>query len=161
MAPMLCRCCAREANTALTLWSRLGRTSRRDALTRQPHVLELALATETELNEQSAAALTHLDDPTRWSCHTSASSCLGGNQRPPDTFPNSRNAAPLPLGGSLVSGNTTRPPYIHEGLCKRDSPDVGKAAAQVGAVSLRRQQPTKPAGCLRISTHCVLTCRPG
>jgi len=24
LAPMLCRCCAREANTALTLWSRLG-----------------------------------------------------------------------------------------------------------------------------------------
>lgn len=29
----------------------------------QPHVVELALATETELNELSAAALTHLDDP--------------------------------------------------------------------------------------------------
>src|SRR6476469_2592476 len=54
--------------------------------------------------------------PTRWSCHTSASSCLAGNQRPPDTFPNSRNAAPLPLGGSRVSGATRRPSYVYTHL---------------------------------------------
>src|SRR5258708_19261843 len=54
--------------------------------------------------------------PTRWSCHTSAASCLAGNQRPPDTVPNSRNAAPLPLGGSRVSGDTRRPSYVYSHL---------------------------------------------
>jgi len=55
---------------------------------------------------------------------------------------------------------------FHRGKFGQDLPSlarrgVGKAAVPVGAVSLRRRQATKPAGCLRISTHRALTCRPG
>jgi len=57
-------------------------------------------------------------------------------------------------------------PAFHRGKFGQDLPSlarrgVGKAAVPVGAVSLRRRQATKPAGCLRISTHRILTCRPG
>ena len=55
---------------------------------------------------------------------------------------------------------------LHRGKFGQDLPSlarrgVGKAAVQIGAVSLRRRRATKPAGCLRISSHRVLTCRPG
>jgi hypothetical protein len=55
---------------------------------------------------------------------------------------------------------------LHRGKFGQDLPScarrgVGKAAVQVGAAPLRGQQTTKPAGCLRISTHRILTYRPG